>query len=95
MDQLTAGAIAMGFCVAALFFFRFWRDSRDRLFALFGLAFVLMAANRIMIAASTHPGPREEQYWVRFAAFVLILAAILDKNRPRGRRDRGPGGNTP
>jgi uncharacterized membrane protein HdeD (DUF308 family) len=90
MDQLLSGAIAMGFCLAALFFFRFWRDTRDRLFALFGMAFLMMAANRIVIALSDHPSSGEEQYWVRFAAFVLILAAILDKNRPRGRRDRGP-----
>jgi hypothetical protein len=89
MDQLLAGAIAMGFCVAGVFFVRFWRDARDRLFALFALAFLLMAANRVVAGLSDRPAVREEHYWVRLAAFVLILVAILDKNRPR-RTSREP-----
>jgi len=80
MDQLLSGAIAMGFCVAGIFFLRFWRDTRDRLFALFALAFFLMAANRVVVGVSDRLAVQEEQYWVRFVAFALILVAILDKN---------------
>jgi hypothetical protein len=82
MDQLTAGAIAMGFGVAGLFFLRFWRETGDRLFALFALAFLTLAANRVGLSLSGR-GDREEHYWVRFLAFALILAAVWDKNRSR------------
>jgi hypothetical protein len=81
MDDLATGAIAMGYAVAGLFFLRFWRKTRDRLFALFALAFVVLSLNRV--ADGVFPGVSGAVYWVRFAAFALILAAIVDKNRPR------------
>ena len=37
-----AGLIAMAFSVAALFFVRFWRYTRDRRFLIFAVAFVLL-----------------------------------------------------
>jgi hypothetical protein len=37
------GAIAMCFALAGLFFFRFWRDTLDRLFLLFAASFWLQA----------------------------------------------------
>ena len=40
------GAIAMCFAIAGLFFLRFWRDTRDRLFLLFALSFWLQAMTR-------------------------------------------------
>jgi len=82
MDQFMSGAVTMGFGVAGVFFLRFWRDARDRLFVLFALAFFLMAANRLVAALSDRPAVGDAQYWVRFVAFALILVAILDKNRP-------------
>ena len=39
------GATVMASVACALFFLRFWRQSRDRLFACFGFAFVALAAN--------------------------------------------------
>jgi len=92
MDQVTSGAIAMGFCVAGLFFLRFWRDTGDRLFALFALAFILMAVSRAYFALTESPDAGEDRYWVRFAAFAIILVAILDKNRSRPPLDRDPSG---
>lgn len=85
-----SGAIAMEFCTAGLFFLRFWRDTGDRLFVLFAVAFALMAASRVHVALTAPPDVGEERYWVRFAAFALILVAILDKNR-----FRPSGGGTP
>jgi hypothetical protein len=85
MDHLTAGAIAMGCFIAGLFFLRFWRDSRDRLFLLFALAFFVMGINRIGLELYERPDWRAAQYWVRLLAFSLLLVAILDKNRPRRR----------
>ena len=74
---LTAAAL-----VAALFFFRFWRQSRDGLFWSFGVAFLLMAANSTLsafIAGDEYPAI----YLLRLAAFALIILAILRKNLAR------------
>jgi hypothetical protein len=84
MNQILAGAVAMGLGVAGVFFLRFWRKTRDRLFALFALALFIMSANRVGLAFSALRDFRGDQlYWVRFVAFGLILIAILDKNRTR------------
>ena len=90
MDLILSGALAMGMCVAGLFFLRFWRETGDRLFALFALAFALMAANRVQLGLAPRGEAHEAHYWVRFLAFALILVAILDKNGPRRKR-RGEG----
>jgi len=83
MSQFMFGAIGMGFAVSGFFFLRFWRQTRDRLFALFALAFFVLAANRFGIAlVERHEVMRGDYlYWVRFLAFALILMAIVDKNR--------------
>ncbi|HEY3391953.1 MAG TPA: DUF5985 family protein [Lacipirellulaceae bacterium] len=82
MEQFMMGAIAMASSIVALFFLRFWRETGDRLFAIFALAFLLLGITRLGLALS----PQELEghthwYWVRLAAFVLILVAIVDKNR--------------
>lgn len=84
MDLMTTGAIAAGYAVAALFFLRFWRATRDRLFALFAVAFFVLAVNRA-VAGVLPDDNRDPVYWVRFAAFAVILVAIVDKNRSSGR----------
>jgi len=90
MAGLLLGALAMGFFLAALFFLRFWRDTKDRLFAWFALAFFVMAGGRVAMAFyEPYAGRGDYLYWVRFAAFVIILLAILDKNRSR--RQAGTG----
>jgi hypothetical protein len=83
--NLTAGAITMAYAVCALFFLRFWRQTGDRLFAVFSLAFLLFALQRLALALT---GPVEEArtslYLVRLFGFLLILGAIIDKNRSTG-----------
>jgi hypothetical protein len=87
MPQFLMGAIAMAYAVAGLFFLRFWRATRDRLFAIFAVALWLLGLIRV---ALTILGEADERtaylYWVRFAAYALILMAIVDKNRPPPRR---------
>jgi hypothetical protein len=91
MIQLAAGGVAMAFAAAGLFFLRFWRDTRDRLFALFAVAFFVLAVNRIGIAVSNVRDGRGDQfYWVRLCAFALILVAVVDKNRGRRPPATGP-----
>jgi len=74
------GAIAMGMATAALFFLRFWRESRDRLFVFFALAFFILAFNRVLPLLAGLSTTSLIPYLVRLLAFGIILAAIVDKN---------------
>ena len=81
MIEFLAGAVTMGYLVAAGFFLRFWRKTRDRLFAAFGAAFVLFALNQFLAAALVVVvEPSSLIYGLRVLGFVLIIAAIVDKN---------------
>jgi hypothetical protein len=81
MIEFLAGAVTMGFLVAAGFFLRYWRRTRDRLFLAFALAFVLFALNQLFAAALVVViEPHSLVYALRVAGFILILAAIIDKN---------------
>ncbi len=91
VTQFIHGATMLGNLVIALFFLRFWRQSRDRLFSIFSLAFFVFAMNRVLL---TFLGEENEArtfvYVIRLIAFLLIIVGIVDKNRPsRLRRFRG------
>jgi hypothetical protein len=78
------GATALAALAVALFFFRFWRDTRDRLFLSFGIAFVVLAANRVALGAFAVAAENVPYlYLLRLVAFALIAFAIVDKNRSR------------
>lgn len=82
MLTFIQGCICMGFLIASLFFFRFWKTSKDTLLFLFGTAFALLAVERVVLVlipagAETHP----YAYALRLAAFALIIAGIVNKNR--------------
>lgn len=82
MTQFVWGLITMGYLVAGLFFLRFWVRTKDRLFAAFAAAFWLLAANQGLVAVGGIP--KEENTWLyllRLAAFVLIIGAVVVKNR--------------
>lgn len=81
MDLFILGATAMASLVASLFFLRFWHDTADRLFAMFAAAFALLAVTRFGLAFTDQEEWHTAWYWVRLAAFILILVAIVDKNR--------------
>jgi hypothetical protein len=82
MSVMILGAVAMANLVAGLFFLRFWQQSRDRFFMLFASSFFLEAVNRAALALSPHPNDGSPIFYcVRLLAFLLILAAIADKNR--------------
>ena len=73
-----SGVLTMGYLVAALYFFRFWREARERLFGFFAFAFLLLAVQRILLVVL---GPRDPLYLIRLSAFVVIVIAVWDRNR--------------
>jgi hypothetical protein len=81
MIEFLSGAVAMGFLTAAMFFARFWRRTGDRFFLAFAVAFALLALNQ---ALAQWLGAADERvsytYLLRVLSFILILAAIVDKN---------------
>ena len=84
-----AGAVTLGFFVAAAFFLRFWRRTRDRFFLAFAAAFTLLATNQAL-AAFLGAGDERTPYTyvLRVLGFVLILYAIVDKNLSSSRKPR-------
>lgn len=85
MESFLLGMISMGCAVAALLFLRFWRSSRDRLFLFFAAAFAIEAINRMIFAAYGQDSSEYQLGYVlaRLGSFLLILAAIVDKNAAR------------
>jgi hypothetical protein len=82
MIQFLWGATATSCFVAGVFFLRFWRSSRDRLFAYFFVAFWLLALNWIWLGLANTPAEtRHYVYVIRLLAFALIAVGIMDKNR--------------
>ena len=88
ITQFMLGAIVLASFVAGLFFLRFWRKTRDRLFAIFAIAFWLLGVNWLALAFTQQDEVKTIYYAVRLLAFVLILYAIIDKNRA-SRRSAG------
>jgi hypothetical protein len=89
------GVVVVAAGTIGLFFLRFWRRTRDRLFFVFAIAFWLMALNWFAVAFT----PKDESFYavylLRLLAFGFIIAGIIDKNRaarPRvtERRPRQP-----
>ena len=82
MIDLMSGLLISLDAVAGLFFLRFWYASRDRLFVLFGTAFWILAIQRLLLSITRQVF--EDQaifYTLRLLAFVIIIIAIVDKNR--------------
>lgn len=81
LTSFLAGAVCFGFVSCALFFLRFWRDTRDSLFLSFAAAFLLLGIGQAVLTVSGIPD--EQRTWVyvlRLCAFLLLLTAILRKN---------------
>jgi hypothetical protein len=89
MIEFVSGAIAMGYLIAAGFFARFWRMTADRLFLAFAVAFFFLALNQ---GLAQWLGAADERvgytYLLRILGFVLILAAIIDKNIDQSVKNR-------
>jgi hypothetical protein len=85
--QLLAGALLFSYAIAGAHFFQFWRQTRDRLFCHFAVAFWLFALNQLAVSVPVLTSEtRGYFYLLRVLGFVVILVAIIDKNREAARR---------
>ena len=82
MYTMLLGANAMAAVVVGVFFLRFWRDTHDRFFLFFAIAFFIDSVNRVVLALSTFSEETEPIFYLaRLLSFGIILVAIADKNR--------------
>jgi hypothetical protein len=82
IEGFLLGVIVATSLTAALFFLKFWTQTRDVLFLGFAAAFAIEAINRMLRVFVENPGEAAPTvYLVRGFAFLLLLAAIVHKNR--------------
>jgi uncharacterized membrane protein len=82
MYELISGAIMMACFVSGIFFIKFWKKTQDKLFLMFAAAFWILSLERLVLGylgTQQELGPKI--YLIRLTAFVLILVAIVQKNR--------------
>jgi hypothetical protein len=76
------GATALAAAAIGLYFLRFFRATRDPFFVMFAVAFWIFAVDRVLLASLNRASDfTTVVYTVRLLAFVLIIAAIVVKNR--------------
>jgi uncharacterized membrane protein HdeD (DUF308 family) len=84
IEGFLLGVIATASFTAGLFFLRFWKKTRDRLFFAFATFFFIEAMNRIVSLCFERPNEGSPWiYVIRLLALVILLAAILEKNYRR------------
>jgi hypothetical protein len=82
MELFLSGAMVSAYAIAGLFFLQFWKASGDRFFVFFAVAFWILGLQRVGLTAAALMDQDTVWFYVlRLLAFLLILAAILDKNR--------------
>jgi hypothetical protein len=92
INLALSGGIFVAASTAGLVFHLFWRTSGERLFQRMAWVLWLLGLERvILIFSNVGLGPGEESrhwvYLVRLAAFLVLLWAVLAKNRsPPGAR---------
>ena len=78
------GLSSMGAYTSSLFFFRFWRQSHDSLFAFFSGAFALLGLSWSLLALFSPVAEAAPYiYSLRLLAFGLMIVATIKKNRER------------
>ncbi|MGH9549421.1 MAG: DUF5985 family protein [Terriglobales bacterium] len=78
------GATMMAEIGIVVFFLKYWYETKDRLFILFACAFIVMAVSQgvfCLFGAASEFAPYG--YYLRLAAFVLIIFGIVEKNMTR------------
>jgi uncharacterized membrane protein HdeD (DUF308 family) len=82
IEGFLLGVIVTASLTAAGFFWRFYRQTRDSLFFAFAAAFAIEGVNRMAFLLVDKPSEGSPIiYMVRLVAFLLLLGAIVAKNR--------------
>jgi len=82
IEGFLLGVIVTASLAVSAFFLKFWRQTRDKLFLGFSAAFAIEGVNRIAFLLVDHPDEGNPAiYTVRLFSYLLILAAIVNKNR--------------
>jgi uncharacterized membrane protein HdeD (DUF308 family) len=81
IDGFSLGFLATASFVVAMFFLRFWVRTRDFLFLAFAIAFAFEAISRTAMVFMNHPDSSSWIYIVRLCTYLLLMGAILRKNR--------------
>lgn len=81
MIELMSGALVFAYVIAGMHFLRFWRRTGDHLFLHFAIAFWLFALNQLIASVPYVTADTDGyEYLLRVLGFMLILAAIVEKN---------------
>jgi hypothetical protein len=84
LEGFLLGVIVTACLTAATFFLKFWRRTHDGLFLAFAVAFFVEGLNRCALLMIEHPNEGNPAvYLVRMFAYLVIVAAIVRKNRER------------
>ena len=82
MNQFFWGALAALSIIAATFFWKFWNRTKDPLFRSLALGFAILGLHWMGLGVLNPTSEtRHGLYLVRFAAFVVIIAGVVRKNR--------------
>jgi hypothetical protein len=82
MNLFLYGVIFACSLTSTVLFFRFWRETRDRLFLYFAQCFALLGVERLTLAFLASD-KEYSVYLIRLVAFVLLIIAVVHKNRNR------------
>ena len=86
VEAFLLGALSAMFLTAAVFFLRFWKQTRDRFFLTFAASFAVEGLSRVALLFVDRPShPYAALYVIRMLASLLIVWAILQKNYGRDR----------
>jgi hypothetical protein len=81
VDAFLLGFVSACSLIAALFFLKFWKSTRDPLFLAFSLFFAIQGISNCALLGLEHPN--EGTLWnavIRLLALLGLLGAILWKN---------------
>lgn len=90
MTDFLNGAVAMAAAIVALHYLKAWRQSRDELFKLFAIAFVLLTIERVVFQLAHSSNDKLPLiYCLRLLAFVAIAWGVLHKNLQKAETHSG------
>ncbi|HYP07808.1 MAG TPA: DUF5985 family protein [Bryobacteraceae bacterium] len=85
-EAFLLGLLTAMFLTAAVFFLRFWKETRDRFFLTFAGSFFVEGVSRVALLFVDRPSqPHSIIYVIRMLASLLIVWAILQKNYGKSR----------